>query len=248
MSDTHRDTIMDLGKRVGEACAKYLDQRMRNLKCRTMQVDELWAFVTKKQKNCLPADFKQGFGDAYTYVALDAETKLVPSFLVGKRDFTSTNRFLDDLSMRLVGRIQLSTDGLQFYQAAVERAWGVDIDYGQIVKTYQTPEKTEERRYSPPVVVRVDKSVLVGNPDEDEISTSLIEKQNHTCRMHCRRMARLTNAFSKKLENFRAAVALHFAYYNLVKFHTTIRCTPAMAAGVERSPLTVADLVFFSRQ
>ena len=248
MLDVDKETVMNVGKRVGEACEVYLDERMRNLSCTRLEADELWAFINKKQANCLPADFKQGYGDAYTFVALDAETKLVPAFHVGKRDYKSTNLFLGDLSMRLTKRIQLTTDGLHHYAPAVETTWGVGIDYGQIVKSFASAESAEQRKYSPPAVIKVDKSVLVGNPDETKISTSFVEKQNHTVRMHCRRFARLTNGFSKKLENFKAAVALHFAYYNLVKFHTTIRCTPAMAAGVERSPLTVKDLVFFSYQ
>ncbi len=248
MFDVDKETVMNLGKEVGEACAVYLDDRMRNLNCKRLEVDELWAFIQKKQAQCNIGDSLKGFGDAYTFVAIDAETKLVPAFLVGKRDYQSTNLFIGDLSMRLRNRIQLSTDGFNSYAPAVEATWGVGIDYGQIVKSFASAEFAEQRKYSPPDVISSAKSVIVGSPDENLISTSYIEKQNHTVRMHCRRFARLTNAFSKKLENFKAAVALHFAYYNLVKFHTTIRCTPAMAAGVESSPLTVKDLVFFSYQ
>jgi len=248
MFDVDKETVMNLGKRVGDACAVYLDERMRGLNCERLEADELWAFINKKQANCLPEDFKEGYGDAYTFVALDSETKLVPAFHVGKRDYQSTNLFLGDLSMRLNKRIQLSTDAFTSYAPAVESMWGTEIDYGQIVKQFASSEPAEQRKYSPAAVVKVDKSVLIGKPDEAKISTSFVEKQNHTVRMHCRRFSRLTNAFSKKLENFKAAVALHFAYYNLVKFHSTVRCTPAMAAGVERSPLTVKDLVFFSYQ
>ncbi|HTB63339.1 MAG TPA: IS1 family transposase [Opitutales bacterium] len=248
MLDVDKETIMQLGKRVGDACAVYLDERMRNLSCKRLEVDELWAFINKKQAECLPEDFMQGYGDAYTFVALDAETKLVPAFLVGRRDYQSTNLFIGDLSSRLRHRIQLSTDGFHSYAPAVEATWGVGIDYAQIVKSFASPESAEQRKYSPSDVAGVEKTIIVGSPDESKISTSFVEKQNHTVRMHCRRFARLTNGFSKKLENFKAAVALHFAYYNLVKFHSTIRCTPAMAAGVERSPLTVKDLVFFSYQ
>lgn len=248
MTGVNRQTIMFLGAKVGNACADYMDTRMRNLNCARLEADELWSFIAKKEANVMPGDYGKGYGDAYTFVALDADTKLVPSFLVGRRDYVSTNLFIDDLSMRLNKRIQLTTDGLHHYHPAIANTFGVGIDYGQIVKSFASAEVAEQRKYSPPAVIKISKSALIGSPDESKISTSYVEKQNHTCRMHCRRMARLTNGFSKKLENFKAAVALHFAYYNFVRFHSTIRCTPAMAAGVERSPLTVKDLVFFSYQ
>jgi len=248
MMDTDKDTIMDLGRRVGSACTKYLDERMVNLGCHRLECDEFWTYIFRKEARCQPEHFAQGHGDAYVFTALDPDTKLIPAFRVGRRDYVNTNLFLGDLASRLKYRIQLSSDGLQHYAPAVETVWGVGIDYGQIVKTYESPEQAEQRKYSPPKVVRVSKSVIVGSPDEEQISTSLIEKSNHTARMHNRRLMRLTNGFSKKLENLKAAMGLWFAYYNLVKFHKTIRCTPAMAAGVERSPLTVEDLVFFSYQ
>lgn len=248
MTGINRNTIMNLGSRVGQACAAYMDERMRGLSCQRIEVDELWAFVGKKNKQLLPGDYQKGFGDAYTFVALDADTKLIPAFLVGKRDAITAQVFMQDLSERLTRRVQLSTDGFNAYENAVELAFGAEIDYGMIVKTYSGPVEEGPRKYSAPEVVSVTKLPRKGRPDEAKISTSYVEKQNHTVRMHCRRLSRLTNAYSKKLENFEAAVALHFAYYNLVKFHSTVRCTPAMAAGVERSPLTVKDLVFFSYQ
>ncbi len=150
---------------------------------------------------------------------------------------------MEDLAARLSHRIQISTDALRAYNGAIERAFGANVDYGSIVKTFSHAELMEQRRYSPPEVVKVEKMPVCGNPDVDLISTSFIEKQNHTLRMHCRRLSRLTNAFSKKIENFRAAVALHYAYYNFVKIHKTIRCTPAMEAGVTTSPWTVRQLV-----
>ncbi len=248
MTGVNRNTIMSLGSRVGQACAAYMDERLRGLNCQRIEVDELWAFVGKKHAQLRPGDYQKGFGDAYTFVALDADTKLVPAFLVGRRDAITAQVFMQDLSERLTRRVQLSTDGFNAYENAVELAFGAEIDYGMIVKTYSGPVEEGPRKYSAPEVVSVTKLPMKGRPDEGKISTSYVEKQNHTVRMHCRRLSRLTNAYSKKLENFEAAVALHFAYYNLVKFHGTIRCTPAMAAGVERSPLTVKDLVFFSYQ
>jgi IS1 family transposase len=245
ITGVHRDTIMRLGIRVGNACADFMDSRLRNLNCRRLEIDELWGFIAKKQSQCLPVDFREGFGDAYTFVALDGDSKLVPAFRVGRRDEPNTTAFLQDLHGRLANRVQLSSDGWTAYAHNIETIFGCEVDYGQIVKVFDSPDKTEQRRYSPPHVTRIERSTIVGEPDE--ISTSYVEKQNHTIRMHCRRLSRLTNAFSKKLDNFKSAVALHFAYYNFVKFHRTIRCTPAMAAGVEKSPLEVGNLVEMAR-
>jgi len=153
------------------------------------------------------------------------------------------NCFIDDLAGRLAHRVQITSDALKAYQGAIERAFGSEVDYGSIIKIFSHTELAEQRRYSPPEVVRTEKAIVQGMPDVDLISTSHVEKQNHTLRMHCRRLSRLTNAFSKKLENFKAAVALHYAYYNFVKIHQTIRCTPAMEAGVTSSAWTVADIV-----
>lgn len=239
----HRDTIMRLGVRMGEGCARIMDERLRNLSCRNMQVDEVWGFIGMKQKTAKRIEAGKGFGDVWTWVAIDADTKLVPTFLVGDRSQYAANTFIEDLASRLTHRIQISTDALRAYNGAIERAFGSNVDYGSIVKTFSHTELTEQRRYSPPEVIAVETEVVVGNPDVDLISTSFVEKQNHTLRMHCRRLSRLTNAFSKKFENFKAAVALHYAYYNFVKIHKTIRCTPAMQAGVADSAWTVADLV-----
>ena len=247
MTGVHQDTIMRLGVRVGEACAAYMDNTLRNLNCQRIQVDEIWGFVGKKQRNLRRGDRAKGFGDAYTFIALDPDSKLVASHLVGKRDMYHARMFMEDLAPRLANRVQLSSDGLDAYPEAVERGFGSEIDYGQIVKTYACPEVVDQRRYSPPEVVSINKTVVAGNPIPRDICTSHIEKQNHTLRMHCRRLTRLTNAFSKKLENFKAAVALNFAYYNFVKTHGTIRCTPAMAAGVLPSALSVSNLVEMAR-
>lgn len=241
----HRDTIMRLAVRIGQGCQRLMDAKMRDLPCTDIQCDEIWGFVKKKQKNVKIKDDPSKVGDVYTFVAIDADTKLVPSFKVGKRDRVTADAFMKDLESRLKNRVQLSTDQLQSYKEAVEEGFGGEVDYGQIVKTYteETAGKSTERKYSPAKVVNVEKTVIHGDPDEDLISTSYVERQNLTMRMHIRRLTRLTNAFSKKWENFKAAVALHFGYYNFVKRHRTLRATPAQAAGIEASRWTVAELI-----
>jgi IS1 family transposase len=241
----HRDTVMRLGVRVGQACAKIQDERFRNLPCRQLECDEIWGFIGKKKKNATARDLVTGIGDVWTFIALDSDSKLIPSFVVGKRDNYHARAFMDDLASRMTMRVQISTDALNSYADAVERGFGSTADYGQIVKTYGITNlnKDAASRYSPAEVVKTEKTVIAGMPDVSRITTSHVEKQNHTLRMHCRRLTRLTNAFSKKFENFEAAVALNFAYYNLCKLHGAIRCTPAMAAGVEKSAWTVAELV-----
>src|SRR5437660_5985820 len=239
----HRDTVMRLGVRNREGCRQIMDDKMRNLPCRLIQVDEIWGFVGMKQKTAFRNRRKRGVGDVWTWVALDAETKLVPTFAVGDRSGYMADAFIEDLASRLSHRVQISSDALRAYTDAVERGFGCEVDYGSIVKTFSHSDLEEQRRYSPPDVMSVKRNPIKGNPVIDLISTSHVEKQNHTLRMHCRRLTRLTNAFSKKLGNFKAAVALHYAYYNFVKFNIAIRCTPAMAAGVESSAWTVRDLV-----
>ncbi len=242
MTNIHRDTIMRLGLKVGESCAGLLDEKMRGLTLESIQVDEIWGFIGKKKKNVRRRDSRD-LGDVWTWIALDRKTKLIPSFIVGKRDSYHANAFMYDLAARVVNKPQISSDALHAYASAVERGFGSDVDYGQIVKTFASDESAPQGKYSPAEVVAVDREVIVGSPIESEICTSHIEKQNHTLRMHCRRLTRLTNAFSKKLENFKAAVALNFAYYNFVKTHGALRCTPAMAAGVLTSALNMRDLV-----
>jgi IS1 family transposase len=238
----HPDTIMRLGVRIGQACAKLQDEKMRGLTCQQIEVDEIWGFIGAKRKY---AEKAGKYGDVWTFIALDADTKLIPSFIVGKRDLYHARAFMEDLAGRLSRRVQLSSDALAAYPDAVERGFGSEVDYGQLVKTYGVISLNKEAasRYSPAEVVKVEKTVVVGMPDVTQITTSHVEKQNHTLRMHCRRLTRLTNAFSKKFENFEAAVALNFAYYNFCKVHGAIRMTPAMAAGVEKSIWTVADLI-----
>jgi IS1 family transposase len=247
ITGVHRDTIMRLGVRVGEACAKIHDEKMRDLTCHNVEIDEIWGFIGKKQKNVTPAERNIGAGDAWTFIALDSDTKLIPSYLVGKRDAYHADMFIGDLASRLISRIQLSSDGLPAYQDAVESGFGCEVDYGQVVKTYSLSHlgnlKEAATRYSPSEVVKIEKNIIMGQPDKCLITTSHIEKQNHTLRMHCRRLTRLTNAFSKKIENFKAAVSLNFAYYNFCKIHGAIRCTPAMEAGIEKSQWSVSELI-----
>lgn len=232
---------MRLGVRMGEGCKRIMDEKCRGLNSSVIEVDEIWGFVGMKQKtaNKLGADA----GDIWTWIAIDAETKLVPTFAVGARNQIMADQFIEDLASRLTHRVQISSDALRAYEGAIERAFGTDVDYGSIVKTFSSAQLDEQRRYSPPEVVAVERVAVSGNPNPFLISTSFVEKQNHTLRMHCRRLSRLTNAFSKKLDNFKAAVALHYGYYNFVKLHRAIRCTPAMEAGVATSPWTVAQLV-----
>jgi len=242
VTGVHRDTIMRLGVRMGEGCAKIMDERFRGLDCRVLQLDETWGFVGMKQKTANMKGAGETVGSVWTWVAIDAESKLVPSFHIGDRTQKDADKFLEDLASRLSHRVQISSDSLRAYQGAIERAFGSEVDYGTVVKVYSSAQ-LEEARYSPPEVVSVEKSPVLGEPDAGLISTSYVEKQNHTLQMHCRRMSRLTNAFSKKMENFKAAVSLHYGYYNLVKMHKSIRCTPAMAAGVVNSPWSVGNLV-----
>ena len=242
MTGVHRDTIMRLGVRVGTCCAKIHDEKMRGLNCKQIECDEIWGFIGAKRNRAAASGC---YGDVWTWIALDADSKLIPSYLVGKRDSYHAKTFMGDLAGRLTNRIQISTDALASYPDAVEQAFGAEIDYGQIVKTYSITHLTKEAagRYSPAEVVKTEKTVIAGLPDISRTSTSHVEKQNHTLRMHCRRLTRLTNAFSKRVENFEAAVALNFAYYNFCKSHKAIRMTPAQAAGVESSAWTVAELV-----
>jgi IS1 family transposase len=242
ITGVHRDTIMRLGVRIGEGCKEVMDSKMRGLNCKHIQCDEIWGFIGAKRKN---ADSTGRYGDVWTFIGLDSETKIIPSFVVGKRDSYHAKEFMDDLAGRMANRIQVSTDALAAYPDAIERGFGSEVDYGQVVKTYSVTNLNKEAasRYSPADVIKVEKTVVYGMPDVSRITTSHIESQNLTLRMHCRRLTRLTNAFSKKFENFQAAVALNFAYYNFCKRHTTLRMTPAQAAGVESSAWTVAELI-----
>ncbi|HVV81780.1 MAG TPA: IS1 family transposase [Kofleriaceae bacterium] len=243
MLDIHRDTIMRLGARVGNGCAELLNERMHDLPCARLEIDELWSFVGKKQKRVRQPDDANRVGDQWVYVAIDGDTKPIPSFLVGKRTQENTNVFIEDVASRLRNRIQVSTDGLRMYAEAIEASFGVDgVDYATVVKEYEA-DTLSEGRYSPPRVTSVEKTPIFGAPLAELVSTSYVERQNLTMRMGMRRFTRLTNGFSKKLENHCAAVALHVAHYNFARQHRTLRVTPAMAAGLESTVWSVGDLL-----
>jgi IS1 family transposase len=245
MTGVHRDTIMRLGVRVGQGCARLLDRKMRNLDCQSIQIDEIWGFVGKKDRSLKETDNQYEVGSVWTYCAIDSDSKIVPSYVDGKRDANTTHAFIDDLASRLKNRIQLASDGYPGYLDAVEQAWGSGVDYYQIVKSYETEDSkyTPERKYSPPKFVSVSKFAISGNPDLSRAHTSHVERLNASTRLHVKRLNRLTLAFSKKRENFEAAVGLHFAAYNFVRPHNTLKMTPAMAAGIERKFWTWDDLV-----
>jgi IS1 family transposase len=238
LTGIHRDTVMRLMVEVGNGCGKLHDEQMRNLTCRRIQCDEIWSYVKVKQANITKGTPRTRIGDQWTFVAIDPETKLIPSYLVGKRTRDNAVDFMFDLSNRLSNRVQLSSDSLRTYVDAVERAFGADVDYGQIVKFYDA-EPIGPGRYAPPEVSHVERTVIAGSPDPVHISTSMVERQNLTMR----RFTRLTNGFSKKLENLQAAVSLHFAHYNLVRLHKTTRVTPAMAANVTDRLWSIEELV-----
>jgi IS1 family transposase len=243
ITGVHRDTIMRLGVRVGLGCKGLLDSKMQNLSCRQLQFDEIWGFIGKKERHVRPNDNPQ-LGDVWTFCAIDPETKLVPAYRVGKRDLATANAFVADIASRLRNRVQISADALRAYVDAIEMNFGADVDFAQIVKEYVHDDSIKpERQYSPSEIVVTEKKAICGFPDMRSASTSHIERLNGTTRLHMRRLTRLTYAFSKKRENFEAAVGLHFAYYNFVKRHNSKRMTPAMAAGIENDFWTVGDLI-----
>lgn len=242
MTGIHRDTVMRLGVRVGEACRNLMDETMRELPCQKIEVDEIWGFVGKKDRNLTETDSAE-LGSVWTWVAIDPDSKAVPTFRVGKRDAATGNAFVADLESRMKSRIQLSSDGLNLYGPAVEAAFAGDVDYSTIVKTFHDSDTAG--KYSPGEMLSAKRTTVTG--EKFRACTSYVERQNLTMRLHMKRLARLTLAFSKKLENFQAATALHFAYYNFVKMHSSIRCTPAMALGVSSRLWKVEDLVALSR-
>jgi IS1 family transposase len=232
MTGVAKKTIVKLLAEVGEACSNYQDKVLKNFPCKNIQCDEIWSFCYAKEKN-VPKEKrgKFGYGDVWTWTAICADTKLIPSWFIGNRDSEAATIFINDLASRLAHRVQLTTDGHRAYLTAVEDAFGGDIDYAMLHKLYESnPEK--ETRYSPAKCNGTEKKSICGSPDLKKVSTSYAERQNLTMRMTMRRFTRLTNAFSKKVENLAHAVSLHFMYYNFCRIHQTLRVTPAMEAGI----------------
>ena len=243
--DISINTVTKVLEQVGKACQKFHNENVVNVNSNRIEADEIWSYVYAKEKNA-PYRIKQQVeaGDAWTWVGIDADTKLVVSYLVGLRDEASANEFMLDMASRLKKRVQLTTDGLKLYLQAVDDAFDCEVDYAQIIKTYGTPEgEGNEKRYSPATCTGTKKVWVSGDPIKSLISTSYVERQNLTMRMSMRRFTRLTNGFSKKIDNHEHAIALYFVHYNFCRVHKTLRVTPAMEAKLATKPLTIEDIV-----
>ena len=245
MTGVAKHTILKLLADLGPACADYQDRVLRGLKCKRIQCDEIWQFCYAKEKN-VPAEKRGqfGYGDVWTWVAIDADTRLVPAFTIGNGDARTAKILIDDLAARLSHRVQLTTDGHRAYLEAVEGAFGCDVDYAMLIKIYGASQ--EEVRYSPAECLGSETKIISGNPDRKHISTSYVERQNLTMRMSMRRFTRLTNGFSKKVENHAYAVAIHYMHYNFCRIHKTLRVTPAMEAGISDHIWSLEDLISVS--
>lgn len=243
MTGAAKGTVLKLLADIGTACKRYQDETFRNLPCQRIQCDEIWSFCYAKEKN-VPEEMqgKFGFGDVWTWTAIDAQTKLIPCWLVGGRTAQYAQKFIDDLASRMANRIQLTTDGHRAYLTAVEGAFGADVDYAMLVKLYST-DPSLEGKYSPGECCGTRTEAISGNPDPIHVSTSFAERSNLTMRMGMRRFTRLTNAFSKKVENLEHMVALFFMYYNFAKVHQTLRVTPAMEAGLTDHVWSLQEIV-----
>ena len=243
INNVSKNTVLKLLRDTGKACSEYQDKAFRNLTCERLQCDEIWSFCYAKKKN-VPHKLKGqfGYGDIWTWTAIDAETKLVPSWLVGDRNAETAKVFINDLASRLKNKVQLTTDGHKPYLEAIEGAFGVDIDYAILIKIYGA-EPEGQKRYSPAKIINTERKHITGKPDPKHISTSYVERQNLTMRMHIRRFTRLTNGHSKKLENHIYAISLHFMYYNFCKIHQALRVTPAMEAKVTDQLWDIEDIV-----
>ncbi len=243
MTGVSKNTIAKLLVELGEACSDYLDKALVNLNCKRIQCDEIWSFIGAKEKN-VPDDKRGQFvmGDIWTWVAMDADSKLIAAWTVGRRDAGTACGFIQDLANRLTNRVQLTTDGHRAYLSAVEDALGSNVDYAMLVKLYGN-DASNDTRYSPAECIGCREVIVSGNPDPKHISTSYIERQNLTMRMGMRRFTRLTNAFSKKLENHIASIALHYMHYNFCRVHQTLRVTPAMEAGVADHVWSISELI-----
>jgi IS1 family transposase len=248
MTGVAKNTVTKLLVDIGNACSAYQDKVMRNLNCKRIQCDEIWSFCGSKEKNTTPEKKKQGCGDVWTWTALCPDTKLIACWFVGDRSAGSAYHFIHDLQERLAHRVQLTTDGHKAYLSAVESAFGSEIDYAMLQKIYSTPNQgTNEVRYSPAQCMGARKAVISGMPEIEHISTSHTERQNLSMRMGMRRFTRLTNAFSKKLENHEHAIALYFMYYNFARVHQTLRVTPAMEAGISDHVWSLEEIVSLMR-
>lgn len=241
MTGVSKPTVLKLLADLGRACYAYHDEHVRGLKCKRVQCDELWSFVGSKMKNTREEKIGQGWGDTWTWTAIDADTKLMVSYLVGQRGPKWANAFMEDVASRIDSRIQLTTDGLKMYAEAVEGAFGCEIDYAMLIKLYGND--SFDTKYSPGECIGTQTAVLMGKPDPKHISTSFVERQNLTMRMSIRRLTRLTNGHSKKLANHEAAIALHYMHYNYCRIHQTIRVTPAMEAGLAGHVWSIEELV-----
>lgn len=243
MTGTAKHTILKLLADLGNACAEYQDKTLRNLTCKRIQCDEIWQFCYAKDKN-VPVEKRGqfGYGDVWTWVAMDADTKLAVSWALGLRDAGTAQAFIQDLAVRLAHRVQLTTDGLRIYLNAVEDAFGADIDYAMLVKLYGN-DRDREATYSPAECIGCREVVVTGRPDPKHISTSFIERQNLTMRMSMRRFTRLTNGFSKKVENHGHALAIHYMHYNFCRIHKTLRVIPAMEAGIADHVWTMEEML-----
>jgi IS1 family transposase len=243
INDVSNNTVLKLLADVGKACSEYQNKVLRNLDCKRIQADEIWSFCYAKQRN-VPEKYRGqlGYGDVWTWTAIDADTKLMVSWLVGDRNARAADFFMKDLASRVKGKMQLTTDGHKAYLNAVDNAFGTEIDYAMLIKIYGTSPEGE-KRYSPAECIGTELQNVRGNPDPEHISTSYAERANLTMRMHMRRFTRLTNGHSKKLENHICAISLHFMYYNFCKTHSTLRCTPAMEAGVTDRVWDIKDIL-----
>jgi IS1 family transposase len=245
LADVSINTVTKLLVDLGAASADYHHENVRNVRVRRLQCDEIWAFVGAKAKNVTPEKKAEGWGDVWTWVGLDAETKLCIGYMVGGRDGWWATEFMRDCASRINGRVQITTDGHRAYLDAVEDAFGSEVDYAQLHKIYGASEEPDTR-YSPPQCIGCDMKTVSGNPDPKHVSTSYVERQNLTMRMGMRRFTRLTNAFSKKFENHAAMVAVHFLYYNFARIHKTLRITPAMAAGLSDHVWRLEEIVLLA--
>jgi IS1 family transposase len=244
LSDVDKNTVMSLGVKIGEACARLHDATMRNLNVSLLELDEAWSYIAKHQRFVKVHDPRE-FGDAYVWIGLDATNKAIISYVVGKRTADNAHELAADLRARILNRPQITTDALSAYLDAIEAAFGIDCDYAMLQKDYASvPGNDAAHRYSPGAIIGVKKRVLIGNPDQTKISTSFVERQNLTLRMGLRRMTRLTNGYSKKLRNHEAAISLHVAFYNFVRVHETLRITPAMAIGITDHVWTIGELMY----